>query len=406
MISSTASTRMATPSSPRSFEPCRATTSSLIAPIAVNSWRFYAATEIEPFLMSRYARDFVDSRDLILVAIPCLNEEEHIANVVETLLAGADDIRMRIVVADGGSTDGTRAIVEQLARSDDRILLLDNPKKIQSVAVNEVVRHHGEDARFLIRVDAHAEYPQRYCEHLLAVRAATDADSVVVSMRTRGQSCFQRAAAAAQNSILGNGGSSHRNTTRDRWVDHGHHALMTLEAFKAVGGYDETFSHNEDAELDARLTQQGYRIFLTGEVPIVYYPRRNPVALFRQYLNIGRGRARNFLKHRSSAKPRHLVLAVVAPAILLLVLAPIAPLLAVPALAWSLLCIGYGILLGARLRDPCAAAAGLAAIATQAGWSFGFWAELVERLVNRAAPPLRRAIKRIASSRDPGQIAP
>src|SRR4029077_10783492 len=121
---------------------------------------------------------------------------------------------------------------------------------------------------------------------------------------------------------------------------------------------------------------------------------------------IGRGRARNFLKHRSSAKPRHLVLAVVAPAILLLVLAPIASLLSVPALAWSLLCIGYGILLGARLRDPCSAAAGLAAIATQAGWSFGFWAELVERLVNRAIPPLRRAMKRIGSSRDPGQIAP
>ena len=275
--------------------------------------------------MSRYARDFVDSRDLILVAIPCLNEEEHIANVVETLLAGADDIRMRIVVADGGSTDGTREIVEQLAKGDDRILLLDNPRKIQSVAVNEAVRRHGEDARFLIRVDAHAEYPERYCEHLLAVRAATDADSVVVSMRTRGESCFQRAAAAAQNSILGNGGSSHRNTTRDRWVDHGHHALMTLEAFKAVGGYDETFSHNEDAELDARLMQEGYRIFLTGEVPIVYYPRRNPVALFRQYFNIGRGRARNFLRHRSNAKLRHLVLAVVAPAILLLVFAPFAP---------------------------------------------------------------------------------
>jgi succinoglycan biosynthesis protein ExoA len=378
----------------------------LIAPIAVNLWSFYAATEIEPFLMSQNARGFVDSRDLVLVAIPCFNEEDHIANVVETLLAGADDIRMRIVVADGGSTDRTRAIVEQLAKGDDRVLLLDNPRKIQSAAVNEVVRRHGGDARFLIRVDAHAEYPYRYCEHLLAVRAATDADSVVVSMRTRGQSCFQRAAAAAQNSVLGNGGSSHRNTTRDRWVDHGHHALMTLEAFKAVGGYDETFSHNEDAELDARLTQEGYRIFLTGEVPIVYYPRRNPVALFRQYFNIGRGRARNFLKHRSSAKPRHLVLAAVAPATLLLILSPFAPLLVVPALAWGLLCVGYGVLLGARLRDPCAAASGLAAIATQAGWSFGFWAELVERLVSRATPVLRRAIKRLASLRDPGQIAP
>jgi succinoglycan biosynthesis protein ExoA len=356
--------------------------------------------------MSRVAREIADARDIILVAIPCLNEEEHIADVIETLLAGADEIRMRIVVADGGSTDRTRSIVEQLAQGDDRILLLDNPRKIQSAAVNEIVRRHGDDARFLIRIDAHAEYPHRYCEHLLAVRAATDADSVVVSMRTRGHSCFQRAAAAAQNSVLGNGGSSHRNTTRDRWVDHGHHALMTLKSFRAVGGYDEAFSHNEDVELDARLTQEGYRIFLTGEVPIVYYPRRNPVALFRQYFNFGRGRARNFLKHRSSAKPRHLVLAAVAPAALLLVLSPFALVLTLPALAWGLLCVGYGVVLGARLRDPCAAASGFAAMATQSGWSFGFWAELMERLASRAAPVWRRAIKRLASLRGPGQIAP
>ena len=37
------------------------------------------------------------------------------------------------------------------------------------------------------------------------------------------------------------------------WADHGHHALMRISAFRAVGGYDESFSHNEDAELDYRL---------------------------------------------------------------------------------------------------------------------------------------------------------
>ncbi|MBV9569607.1 MAG: glycosyltransferase family 2 protein [Hyphomicrobiales bacterium] len=356
--------------------------------------------------MSRFARDFLKPRDQVLVAIPCLNEEEHIANVIEALLAGADDLKLKIVVADGGSTDRTREIVNQLANRDRRIVLIDNPKKIQSAAVNEAVRRHGENARFLIRVDAHAEYPDGYCERLLAVRAATEADSVVVSMRTKGQSCFQRAAAAAQNSVLGNGGSSHRNTTRDRWVDHGHHALMTLDAFKAVGGYDEAFSHNEDAELDARLTQEGYRIFLTGEVPIVYYPRRNPAALFRQYYHIGRGRARNFLKHRRNAKLRHLVLAAVAPAIILLVLAPFAPILALPAFAWCFLCIGYGVLLGVRMRDLCVIASGIAAMATQAGWSFGFGAEILERLVQRAAPITRRVMKRFASLRSRDEIAP
>ena len=123
----------------------------------------------------------------------------------------------------------------------------------------------ADSSRFLIRVDAHASYPARYCETLLHVQARTQADSVVVGMHTAGSTCFQRAAAAAQNSILGNGGSAHRTEIADRWVDHGHHALMTIDAFDAIGGYDETFSHNEDVELDARLIERGFHIYLTGE---------------------------------------------------------------------------------------------------------------------------------------------
>jgi succinoglycan biosynthesis protein ExoA len=199
-------------------------------------------------------------------------------------------------------------------------------------------------------------------------------------MHTVGRTCFQRAAAAAQNSILGNGGASHRNVAREGWVDHGHHALMTIRAFKAVGGYDDSFSHVEDVELDIRLRAAGFAIFLTGEVNLTYYPRRTIAALFLQYRNVGRGRARNFLKHRKDTKVRHLILAGVAPAVSLLLLAPFSFDFAVPALTWALLCLGYGLLLGVGLRDLCSAAAGVAAIAMQAGWSFGFFEELKARL--------------------------
>jgi succinoglycan biosynthesis protein ExoA len=192
-------------------------------------------------------------------------------------------------------------------------------------------------------------------------------------MHTVGRSCFQRAAAAAQNSILGNGGASHRNVAREGWVDHGHHALMTIRAFKAVDGYDDSFSHVEDVELDIRLGAAGFAIFLTDEVEVTYYPRRTMAALFRQYRNVGRGRARNFLKHRKDAKVRHLILAGIAPVLSLLLLTPLSFVFALPAMSWALLCLGYGLLLGVRQRDPCAAAAGVAAIAMQAGWSVGFF---------------------------------
>ena len=316
-----------------------------------------------------------------LVVVPCLNEEKHIEEVIAKLAREAARLDLKVIVVDGGSTDQTCSIVQEIARSDTRIALMHNPKRIQAAAINAAVSKYGRGSEFLIRVDAHADYPNRYCEALLNVQARTRADSVVVTMHTVGSSCFQRAAATAQNSLLGNGGSAHRNETEDGWADHGHHALMTIDAFKAVGGYDETFTHNEDAELDARLIDHGFHIYLTGEVRVTYYPRGSVTSLFRQYFNFGRGRVRNFLKHPSSAKFRHFLLAAVAPALCLAPLAPVAAIFALPALAWAVLCVGYGLVLGTRLRDPCAAASGIAAMAMQAGWSFGFFSELIASLV-------------------------
>src|SRR5262249_58872642 len=66
---------------------------------------------------------------------------------------------------------------------------------------------------------------------------------------------------------------------------------MTIRAFNAVRGYDDSFSHVEDVVLDIRLRAAGFAIFLTGEVEVAYYPRRTMAALFRQYRNVGRGRA-------------------------------------------------------------------------------------------------------------------
>jgi succinoglycan biosynthesis protein ExoA len=318
-----------------------------------------------------------------LVVIPCLNEATHIEAVLRKIGAEVERINLRIVVADGGSTDGTREIVQRQAQLNRRIILMDNPGRIQAFGVNHAVQKYGSDADFLIRMDAHAGYPNRYCEQLLKVQSRTRADSVVVTMHTEGTTCFERAAAAAQNSILGHGGSAHRRSSKGSWVDHGHHALMTMHSFKAVGGYDETFSHNEDAELDARLIASGFHIYLTGETEVTYYPRSSLPPLFRQYYNIGQGRARNLLKHRKSVKPRHLILAIVAPLLGLLVLTPLAGVFALPSLLWTFSCLAYGIVLAGRLRDPCAAASGFAAIAMQSGWSLGFYRGLYNEFSRR-----------------------
>ena len=63
-----------------------------------------------------------------------------------------------------------------------------------------------------------------------------------------------------------------------------------------------------------------------------------------------------------------------------MVLALFAPLywpLGLPAAGWALTCLSYGLVLGAREHDLCAAASGYAAIVMQLAWSVGHWREIV-----------------------------
>ncbi|RWM27465.1 glycosyltransferase family 2 protein [Mesorhizobium sp.] len=312
-----------------------------------------------------------------LIVVPCLNEAAHIGALLGQLRPAAARLGARIVVADGGSTDGTQGIVEKIAAEDQRVVLLANPKRVQSAAINLAVATFGDAADYLIRIDAHGGYPADYCDRLIEEALATGADSVVVSMLTSGTGAVQKAAAAAQNSKLGTGGSKHRHMSAGEWVDHGHHALMRIAAFRAVGGYDESFSHNEDAELDYRLRRAGYPIWMSGGTHMVYYPRSTLKSLYFQYLGYGRGRAKNVLKHRMVPKVRQMIPLLVAPVVLLAFFSFVSWLAAVPFLLWAAVCLGYGLVTAIRQRNPGIALAGVSAMVMHFGWSVGFWQQLL-----------------------------
>lgn len=318
-----------------------------------------------------------------LVVVPCLNEERNIARVLDVIVA--DPAAACIVVADGGSSDATRQIVRQYAARDPRIVLIDNPRRIQSAGVNRAVELFGDHYEWLVRVDAHCGYPTGYVSGLVQVALREDCASIVVPMETRGLEPLQKGIAAAQNSRLGNGGSAHRNAAQGRFVEHGHHALFKLSAFRASGGYCELMPCNEDAELDVRLAAAGGRIWIEPDLTIVYHPRRSLLALFHQYLGYGKGRATTIRRHRVRARGRQLLPLGVVPALLLAPLGLVHPLFAVPAAAWALLCTLWGLAIAIGQWSPAAVAAGPAAMVMHVGWSAGFWREWLWGTRSRSA---------------------
>lgn len=314
----------------------------------------------------------------VMVVIPCLNEAAHIEATIGRLTSSVEHLDLTLVVVDGGSTDGTQAILEKMAASNPRLVQLHNKKRIQSAAINLAVRRFGQDFGSFIRIDAHGDYPPDYCDRIIEEAEETGADAVVVSMITHGVGIFQKATAIAQNSRLGNGGAVHRLGARGHWTDHGHHALIRKEAFEAVGGYDENFSHNEDAELDYRLHRAGYRIWLTEKTHMVYYPRASVSGLFRQYLGYGRGRAKNILKHRALPKVRQMIPLMVFPVVAGTSLALLNWAALVPAGLWAAACLGYGAWMAIRQRNPYGPLAGFSAMIMHLAWSTGFWLQLLE----------------------------
>lgn len=329
----------------------------------------------------------------VLLVIPTLNEVDHIQDVIERLLLQAPRGRTTLVVADGGSTDGTRERVHELSNKYGELALLHNPKRIQSAAVNLAARAYGRDADVLIRCDAHARYPADFVPRLLTTLLREDADSVVVPLDSVGETRFQRAVATLSNSPLGTGGSAHRAGRTSGFVDHGHHAAIRMDTFRRVGGYDESFTHNEDAEFDCRQRAAGARIYLDATVRVGYYPRSTPRALFRQYFRYGAGRSRTVRRHPSSVRLRQLAV----PAH---VLASAAALVAYPwmpaFLAWPALYLIVLFVASIRFalaeRTLPALLTGPAAAVMHTAWGLGFVAGLFTRRETvwdpRSTPPL------------------
>ncbi len=325
----------------------------------------------------------------VSVIIPILNEEEYVETCITSIMLGYPTDRMEVLIVDGGSRDESVAIVKRLMDSYPQIRLFRNEKRIQSAAMNIGLRELDSLSELVIRADAHAVYPQDYIRQLVTTLRDKEADSVVVAMETIGVRCMQRGVAYAQNSAIGTGFSAHRwGGSSSGWVDHGHHACFTRGILEKVGGYDEEFTHNEDAELDYRIIQAGGRIFLNAELRLKYYPRSRLRDLVRQYFLYGKGRCMTIMKHRIPSRLRQKLppLWVIAEAHLI-VLGVIHPIFFVPIICYFASVVLYAFYVSFARKDVCALAAIPALIVMHNAWGTGYLTQYILELYPRRKLP-------------------
>jgi succinoglycan biosynthesis protein ExoA len=317
----------------------------------------------------------------ISVVIPVYNEERHIAECLDSVLAQdypAD--RYEVIVADGGSNDRTRAIVEKFATQHPNVGLIDNPGRMQAAGLNTAIL--ASRGAVIARQDGHAQWGPNHLRRSVELLAATGADNVGGLQEAIGDGPSGRAIARAMSSPFGVGGARFRYSRQEQEMPTVFLGTFRRTAFERIGLFDEAYPPHEDYELNERIRSTGGHIVFSPDLRTRYHVRDGLASLARQYYRYGRGKVRVARASAGVIRPYHLV----APA--LVVALPVGLVMAstgkgrrlavVGVSAYAAGCViaaqqaGRGEPIQVRSRIPATF------VVMHVAWGVGFWAGVLE----------------------------
>lgn len=237
------------------------------------------------------------------MVIPARNDAAALADAVRSVFAQEPDVVSEVVIAVAPSNDATAEVAAELA-NDPRVRVVDNPAGRTGNGLNAAAS--ACDGDVLVRVDAHSILPPTYVADALETMSETGAGNVGAIQSPVGRTRVQRGIATAMRSRLGSGAVAYRGTDRRQRVDTAFLGVFARAAFDEVGGYDPEFVRNQDAELNIRLANAGYEVWLDPRLVVEYRPRASIGKLARQYWDYGWWRARTVRKHPGSLRWRQL----------------------------------------------------------------------------------------------------
>ncbi len=242
----------------------------------------------------------------VTVIMPIRNEADFIERSLGAILTqGYPHSRMEVLIADGMSTDATRAVIQELAtrHPDVSLKIIDNPGRIVPTGFNlALMERKGE---IVVRVDGHTIIAPDYVRECVSALERTGADNAGGRMNAISKTTFGKAVALATSTPFGVGGARFHYSEAEEWVDTVYLGAWRSEVFNEIGGFDEEFMRNQDDEFNYRLRANNGKILLSPRIKSEYYPRSSPKALWRQYYQYGLYKVRVMQKHTLQMQPRH-----------------------------------------------------------------------------------------------------
>jgi cellulose synthase/poly-beta-1,6-N-acetylglucosamine synthase-like glycosyltransferase len=226
---------------------------------------------------------------VVSIIIPCRNENKIIGACLDSVISQdySKDL-LEVLVVDGISDDGTRAIVQKYTEQYPFIRLLDNQKKIVPTALN--IGINNSRGLIIVRMDAHTIYEKNYISKCVKYLISSEADNVggVLITLPANKSMLADAISISVSHPFGIGNAYFRSGVKEpRYVDTVPFGCYRKEVFEEIGFFDEDLVRNQDDEFNMRLIKGGGKILLVPDIVSYYYARDSLSKLFRMYFQYG-----------------------------------------------------------------------------------------------------------------------
>lgn len=228
--------------------------------------------------------------DLLSICVVAYNESSYLPRLLNDIVNQTyPHSQIELVLVDSASDDSTKQIMLDFKNGKHdfyRVLVLDNPKRIQAEGWNVAIQNASGSV--ISRIDSHSKLDSNFA--LFVMEDIHLGENVVGGIRsclTDKNTSWGHTLLSLENSLFGSSINIARRSNKPQYVKTMFHASYRIEVFREVGLFDTHLLRTEDNEMHYRIRKAGFQLLYDPRIVSYQYTRNSYRKMIKQKYSNG-----------------------------------------------------------------------------------------------------------------------